>query len=608
MTKHLRFLIVLLMTLVWSTGGAQTTIDFSNGLPTGWSKKGTIQKQTIDNKTCSQLQSSASVTSPAFEDAYSSMKISLTRSGNGTTFTISYQIGNASVVEFKTFKAADVAVKSWKDYIVNIPASAQVANCKFIFKSTKASYYISSIEFTKAGPSKTPTKVAFPAEYSNKTFTFTEGKLEGFTAPTATETTGVAGTITYSSNNESAVKVNASTGELSFPGYGEATITATFTPTDAEKYEESSDSYMVVNNNPNVKKVTFIDTIDKGKNKNNTAADEITKEGITIYATKAAFGYDTDYRFYNGSNINISTTVGTITRIEFTSGSALNNLKGNGYTATNDEATWTGNASNVVLTNNSKVAKAGTITVYVSLPSAITLDETAPNNTIEAKALANVTLKRTMAKGVWNTICLPFDVTYDVAKAAFGDDVKIAELDGSSTGTTLSFKNVDVIKAAKPYLIKPSIAYLAEGYVFKNVTIASDKIEPEEVATDDYSSFGFVGIYNKTDIYTGIDKTIFSGEFYAAFLGANNTVYKANPVKEPGKETKGFRAYFAIPNGVKAPELRVVIDGTATSIKNIDSEVVESNAPVYNLQGQRVDANNLTPGIYVKAGKKFVVK
>ena len=92
--------------------------------------------------------------------------------------------------------------------------------------------------------------------------------------------------------------------------------------------------------------------------------------------------------------------------------------------------------------------------------------------------------------------------------------------------------------------------------------------------------------------------------YKAAFLGANNTVFGA----KPDTNMKGFRAYFAIPTSVKASELRVVIDGTATSIKNIDSEVVESNAPVYNLQGQRVDGNNLTPGIYVKAGKKFVVK
>lgn len=101
---------------------------------------------------------------------------------------------------------------------------------------------------TSVEESKTDTKVSFGSN-SGKTFTFTEGEnADGtFTAPTATETKGVEGTIVYSSDNESAVKVNASTGALSFPGYGEATITATFTPTDADTYAVSTDSYKVKN-------------------------------------------------------------------------------------------------------------------------------------------------------------------------------------------------------------------------------------------------------------------------------------------------------------------------------------------------------------------------
>lgn len=531
---------------------------------------------------------------PAFDFEVSKIEVVGHSSGNTTT-TQNIFVDNLAICD------ETAGTKGTNTYI--IPDTYQTKGTVYKLKVTNE--YITKITSIKiyekeTTSTKTPTKVAFPAEYSNKTFTFTEGKLEGFTAPTATETNNVAGTIKYSSNNVSAVKVNASTGALSFPGYGEATITATFTPTDAEKYKESSDSYMVVNNNPNVKKVTFIDTVDKGTNGSSSSKnDEITKDGVTISATNAAFAYTSNYRFYNGSKINISVTTGTISKIEFTNGKDLTNLKGEGYTATSDAGTWTGNASNVVLTNNSSVAKARTITVYVSLPSEITLNETATNNTIEAKSIANVTLKRTMAKGVWNTICLPFDVTYDDAKAAFGNDVKIAELDGSSTGTTLSFKNVtnNVIKASVPYLIKPTIDAPADGYKFEGVEITEAAVNPKEVKTA--GNLYFNGVYNMVDATTEV-----ASGYNAAFLGKDNTVFGA----QSGTNMKGFRAYFAIPNSVKASELRVVIDGTATSIKNIDSEVVEDNAPVYNLQGQRVDGNNLTPGIYVKAGKKFVVK
>lgn len=655
MTKHLRFLIVLLMTLVWSTGGAQTTI---------WSEDWTGKANDTQPK-------NMKYDNVVYSNSYSSTKIfNETRAGgsapelllSGKTnakdtwivtindlkgcygeFTLSLYTNNNSLTSVNV-NGANVSLSDFKEKGVDRTATFTVnegtSSLKLEFTTSSSNNTrIDNIVLTaaSASESKTATKVSFGLN-SNKTFTFTEGKLEGFTTPTATETNNVAGTIKYSSNNESAVSVNPSTGELSFPGYGEATITATFTPTDAKTYAVSTDSYKVKNEAKKSDNIlTFsgeLKSFDNVREYEKTLSEaNVTLNGSDgkTYIFISNGGKNGSARFLlptktgklqsptfpsyiNGYNVVITYGIGgtgypsvTANGKKVTGTVKGDYNKGTGATLSLDVTD--GSAFTVTSgTNALAISKIEITPNKVDETESITLNESATNNNIVAKAGVNVTLKRTMAKGVWNTICLPFDVTYDVAQAAFGNDVKIAELDKTSTGTILSFKNVDVIKAAKPYLIKPSTAYPAEGYVFKNVTIASDKIEPEEVATDDYSSFGFVGIYNKTDIYTGIDKTIFSGEFYAAFLGANNTVYKANPVKEPGKETKGFRAYFAIPNGVKAPELRVVIDGTATSIKSINSEVVESNAPVYNLQGQRVDGNNLTPGIYVKAGKKFVVK
>lgn len=194
------------------------------------------------------------------------MKITLTRSSRGNNFTVSYQIGSAAEVVIKAFTASEVAQSSWKDYTVTIPAAAQVANCKFIFKTDVASYYISSIEFTPAGPTKTATNVSF-GENSGKKFTFSKGVYTKgeFTTPIAKEKNNIAGTVVYSSNNEDAISVDASTGKLTFNDFGEATITATFTPNNTEIYKSSNDSYEVVNDNPDVRKVTFIDTVDKGK-------------------------------------------------------------------------------------------------------------------------------------------------------------------------------------------------------------------------------------------------------------------------------------------------------------------------------------------------------
>lgn len=441
---------------------------------------------------------------------------------------------------------------------------------------------------------------------------------------------------------------------MTFPGYGTATITATFTPNDTEKYAESTDSYIVVNKH-DVGDAVFYESFDKcdgvGGNDNRYSGTLTTKPALSPeYGDNSGWKFTTGYiankcvRFgtssYKGSATTPSITLTGKSILSFKAAAWKKDDKTNITVSVSDGATLTYNGktgSSITVDinrgawtdiDNIEISGAKTFTITFAgnggynrffldevmvknvaesgETTAITLDENSESNSIEAKAGVNVTLKRSMVKGEWNTICLPFELSEKQAKDAFGEGVKIATLNKKSTGTTISFEDISIlgIPASEPCLIKPSIDYPAEGYVFNDVTIEKGAIEPMEDSTDD-SSFGFVGIYNKTDISTGIENTIFKGEFYAAFLGAGNKIYKTDG---SGNKTKGFRAYFAIPKSASASALRVVIDGTATSIKNIDSEVVESNAPVYNLQGQRVDGNNLTPGIYVKAGKKFVVK
>ena len=54
---------------------------------------------------------------------------------------------------------------------------------------------------------------------------------------------------------------------------------------------------------------------------------------------------------------------------------------------------------------------------------------------------------------------------------------------------------------------------------------------------------------------------------------------------------------------------KVDVDVTAINDVLIDGNAADRNAPVYNLQGMKMqDAENLPKGIYVKNGKKFVVK
>lgn len=638
MTKHLRFLIVLLMTLVWSAGWAQTTIWSEDW--TGKAKDTQPQNMKYDNV--------------VYNNTNTSTKIYLESIGGGTSPELLIKQNDTWTVTIKdlkgcfgTFKLEYKSNKSLKvtanSKTVNLSKTDKftgtfdvaVGTTQLVltFKaSTNARIDDIVLTATSAGESKTATNVSF-ASNSNKTFTFTEGKLEGFTAPTATETNNVAGTIKYSSNNKSAVTVDASTGALSFPGYGEATITATFTPNNTETYAKSTDSYKVKNERGVVAGTITFD-------KANGAFDVLNPTNKGYGTAKYNFVSDTNesYTFdckgvmktyANKGCLQIQKTTGKVASPafpKFTNGYKVNII----YSSKKALKLSAGDANVVIGTitssnNTNGLGASVSISVPANVPFVITsggsevtyvskieiipnkIDETEPltlnesaTNTIEAKSGVNVTLKRTMVKGEWNTICLPFSVTEDKAKAAFGNDVKIVELDEYATvdHNVLSFKASTGIVAATPYLIKPSA--VADEYTFENVDI-TDKAAGYSMTKN--ADIAFKGIYNTVDITSDVVDAKFGDTYYAAFLGDGNKIYKAGTGK-----TKGFRAYFAIPKSASASALRVVIDGTATSIKNIDSEVVESNAPVYNLQGQRVDGNNLTPGIYVKAGKKFVVK
>ena len=142
------------------------------------------------------------------------------------------------------------------DLTFNVTKPAKNLFYKFVIDIKKATngiisisgvdYYISNSE-----TSTPPTTTTFGTN-SGKTFTFTNGTLEGFTTPTATakksdDNTDLSNLIEYTSSDADIVAVDSKTGELKFTNtkFGKATITATLPKTDT--YQTSTDSYIVEN-------------------------------------------------------------------------------------------------------------------------------------------------------------------------------------------------------------------------------------------------------------------------------------------------------------------------------------------------------------------------
>lgn len=252
MIKHLRFFMLNLLVLVSAAVMAQTRVVFSNGLPSDWTSTGTgkVQKQTQLGKPCIQLQTNASITSPAMKEAATKLTIQTTRSKGGTKLTVAYQIGTAKAVDIKSITATEVTKGQWNDITVDIPTAAQVAGCKFIFTAATASYYIAQMQFTAAGaPTKSETKTTFGSDIDGTTITFTGdeapvGKSASVTPAEALNTSN--GTLTYKSDRTDIVAVDETTGALTWgTAYGTAKITATYTAAEKALFKDSEAFYYV---------------------------------------------------------------------------------------------------------------------------------------------------------------------------------------------------------------------------------------------------------------------------------------------------------------------------------------------------------------------------
>lgn len=204
----------------------------------------------------------------------------------------STDLGIGSTGTNKTFKYVAISSKQYEG-LLNTSTNRYIciysnkdwrAYVNKNIKATKISYY----KYTTSSTSSATT-TTFGAN-SGKTFTFTNGKLEGFTAPKATATksddnTDLSDLIEYTSSDADIVAVDSKTGELTFTNtkFGEATITATLPKTAT--YQTSTDSYVV-------------------ENKDNHIATSLSFNGTDVTLTEGKTDAGTDFTGYTATEAN----------------------------------------------------------------------------------------------------------------------------------------------------------------------------------------------------------------------------------------------------------------------------------------------------------------
>lgn len=423
--------------------------------------------------------------------------------------------------------------------------------------------------------------------------------------------------VTYTISPKSAnATIEKTDGEALIKVSGTYTITATAAANDTYKETTATCTLKVINSAVEETSIEFVAGVDNGTGKDSDHAqndDEMHKSFVKITSDNAWFDstQKDNYRFYKGTH-TISTKIGKITKIEFVGNNIIDNKTSNpltnltsadnNYTCTDpNNGVWVGSAKEVVFTNSSQT-RATKIIVTVEVPKAknYTLDETKTDNIIETYENANVTLQRTLEASHWNSFCVPFALDKDQVTQYFGEGTQLRTYEGRCENNIVYFATVANIEAGKPYIMKPGNA-VVKNPTFEGVSMVATGLDTNgnPQAVGDASTVQMKGIYNQILLKT--DKT-------ELFLGDNDLFYY--PINNTESRTiGGLRAYFIVPQGTDIKKLRANLDGTPTSLGTIfDTE--ESNAPVYNLQGQCVgnSLRALKSGIYIQNGKKVAVK
>ena len=232
----------------------------------------------------------------------------------------------------------------------------------------------------------------------------------------------------------------------------------------------------------------------------------------------------------------------------------------------------------------------------------------------------------------WESLILPCTLTGDQVKQTFGGDkqVKLSVFD-KVEGTCVYFRTVDPdnegIVAGRPYIIKvgkeADIKTKNDEYTFpwgNNTTVkvkgpiyqVKGVVPPtftgDDVTTEEVTSGGY--------------KVQFHGFYYDpgtaptnAYVVNNGDMYHLSSAWNSFVGTSWYVTITDKHGNAKALSFSFDGDSSTTAIENVagqEDAAVQTDGFVYNLSGQRVgtrnNMSNLSSGIYVVAGKKFVVK
>jgi len=144
-------------------------------------------------------------------------------------------------------------------------------------------------------------------------------------------------------------------------------------------------------------------------------------------------------------------------------------------------------------------------------------------------------------------------------------------------------------------------AYDPAGVGYGNIRVNNATFGVDGLTDDEFIIVSKAGGYGNTanhgDYAAGTDPDAAMTDWLAQDLGATKEVYT------------GLQTFQLYRIDTAMSRVTVLTPKNGTGIEEITNKVVsDHNAPIYNLNGVMMNSNSLQKGIYIKQGKKFVVK
>lgn len=268
-------------------------------------------------------------------------------------------------------------------------------------------------------------------------------------------------------------------------------------------------------------------------------------------------------------------------------------------------------------------------------------------------------LVRSLKKDQWNSFSFPRPLTGEQLRLAFGEDAQLAKIHSvgelSENPDVIDFQSVslrttqNVVEPGQFYLLKPTInptygkvprgnveaEFYELGRMFFSVKpeaadetfpllpLSTVKVDEQAISSLENQNPGVAHVnYVQTSGYNsftpGTSGSNVTNDVYApdgAYVVSNNTIFHIN------KDTrlKGFRGWITLDHPIppSGGEMTMALygmfynGGEGTNIGELPIAIkLPDNTAVYDLSGRKVGTigMNLSKGLYIVNGKKFLVK